>query len=141
GSAIVLQADEFTRDAARIAEIERLQDLWNGLSKVEGLQFNIPVYLGDYNATAAGFPISVFAPGTYVQGNIPITFRNASEMSIFPVPIENGRQMVGLLDTARSASANVTLRDLAPSKVKAGAIEGRISEVIISNRAGTEIGR
>lgn len=141
GSAIVLQADEFTRDAAKSAEIERLRAVWESFSKADALQFNIPVYLGNYNASAAGFPLSVFAPGTYVQGDIPITFRNASEMSTFPVSIENGRQVIGLLDTARSAIANVTLKDLAPSKVKAGTIEGRISEVILSNRAGTEIGR
>jgi hypothetical protein len=140
-SALVLQADEFTRQAVKTTEIERLQALWDNFNTTDALQFNIKVNLGEYNAAAAGFPVSVFAPGTYVQGEIPITFSNSSEMSIFPVPLGQGSQTLGLLDAARSAVANVTLRDLAPSQLTAGAIEGRVSEVVISNRAGTEIGR
>lgn len=140
-SQLVREATEFTRATVLQTEINRLQELWSGLSDVDALQFNVTVYFGEYNGSAMGFPISLFAPGTYIQGAVPVTFSNASEMSIYPVSADQGPATLDLLDNSRTAIAKVTLRSLRASPTRSGAIEGQISEVVFANRAGTEIGR
>jgi len=140
-SQLVREATEFTRATVVQTEINRLQELWSDLSNVDALQFNVTVYFGEYNGSARGFPISLFAPGTYIQGAVPVTFSNASEMAIYPVSPDRGPATLDLLDNSRTAIAKVTLQNLKASPTQSGAIEGQISDVVFANRAGTEIGR
>ncbi|MEP4929488.1 MAG: hypothetical protein ABJT31_17075 [Hyphomicrobiales bacterium] len=133
------EATEFTRATELQTEINRLQKLWSDLSDVDALQFNVTVYFGEYNGSAMGFPISLFAPGTYIQGAVPVTFSNASEMSIYPVSPDQGPATLDLLDNSRTAIAKVTLQKLRASPTRSGAIEGQVSDVVFANHSGTEM--
>jgi hypothetical protein len=121
--------------------MERLQDLWDHLDEDVSLQFNLRTNVGEYDSAAGGFPVPLFFPGTSIRGSVPIEFSNAAAVRIFPVPVENGQDTLAKFDVSRSATITVTLDTLGASPLRSNTIEGRVSEVILTNRAGTEIGR
>ncbi|MBM2578174.1 hypothetical protein JQC91_17845 [Jannaschia sp. Os4] len=141
-SPTVRSADEFDRADAVAAEVARLNELWSDFDEETAIQINLRGRLGEYDAGAGGFPLDVFAPGTFVGGSTPITYRNASDARIFPVPSDQGRDVVAQTDAGlRGVTVSVTLDRLAPSVVRAGAIEGRIAEVVVTGAVGDELGR
>lgn len=141
-SPAVRAADEFDRADAVTAELARLNELWSSFDEETTIKINLRGRLGEYDAGAGGFPLDVFAPGTFVGGATPITYTNASAARIFPVPVEEARDMIGrTIAGARGVTVSVTLARLAPSVVRADALEGRIAEVVVTGAAGDELGR
>ena len=140
-SGAVGRADEFDRAAVLAGEIARLSRVWSDLREDAAVQIDVSTRLGKYGADAGGFPIVSFDPGTFVNGEVPITFRNASAARIFAVPMENGRETLARTDFARSVIATVTLEDLAASEMRSNTPDGRIAEVVVRNRGGDELGR
>jgi hypothetical protein len=132
-------ADEFTRHEVAKTEAKRLQERWSDLDDVNSIQFNISGGIGQYDGAAGGFPVRLFEPGSYIAGSVPIHFSNASEVRIFPVPPEKGRETLEKFGVSRSATMTVTLSDLKASKARSGALEGRVSEVVFKKTDGTTI--
>jgi len=102
------QADEFTRHEVATAEENRLRAVWDDLADVTKIQFNSNGRIGEYDGAAGGFPVSLFEPGTHIQGAVPIYFSNASDVRIFPVAPEEGRETLQKFEIARSATITVT---------------------------------
>ena len=140
-SPMVRKANEFDRAEAVAAEVARLNAIWSRLGDDPSIQITLRGGLGEYDATAGGFPINVFAPGTFITGTTPITFTNASAARIFPVAVEDGRDVLRRAAGTRGVTVSVTLDRLAPSVVRPGAIEGRIAEVVVVGAGVDELGR
>ena len=141
-SPAVQRADEFDRAEVLSAEASRLNEVWSGFDDDTAIQVDLHGRLGEYDAAAGGFPLDVFAPGTFIGGATPIVYTNASAARIFPVRVEEGREMIGrTIAGARAVTVSVTLDRLAPSVVRAGALEGRVAEVVVTGAGGDELGR
>ncbi|MBO9428028.1 hypothetical protein [Sulfitobacter sp. R18_1] len=132
-------ADEFTRHEVAKTEAERLQEQWRSLEDVNSIQFNIRGGIGEYDGAAQGFPVRLFEPGSYISGGVPYYFSNASEVRIFPVPPEKGRETLEKFGIGRGAIMTITLTDLKASLTNSGALEGRVSEVVFKKNDGTKI--
>lgn len=137
----VQSADEFTRAQKIADEVSRLQGIWDSFDSETSLQFNLNVRVGEYDGTKCGFPIPLFYPGTFIQGSTPVVFRNAPDAVIFPATPADRPDILAKLGVTRSAQITVTLDNLSPSALRSNAIEGLISEVVLRNGTGTEVGR
>ena len=138
----VQRADEFDRAEALAAEVSRLNRVWSEFDGETAIQIDLRGRLGEYDPAAGGFPLDVFAPGAYVGGLTPVFYTNASAARIFPVSVEEGREMIGrTVAGARGVTVSIVLDRLAPSVVRAGALEGRVAEVIVTGAGADELGR
>ena len=60
-------ADEFSRDAVQAEQVARLEARHSRIGPETEVLIRASVRLGDYDAARGGFPVSLFAPGTYLR--------------------------------------------------------------------------
>lgn len=133
-----LEADEFSRDQVLrdiVAEMEAQRQQIDPATAVVTLPMQ--ARLGDYSGDLGGFPVSIFAPETYlpIAGGTQLRFRNAREMAFYPVQLEAAKELrarIGLDDVI----AELTLEDIRPSKTRRDAYDAHVARVDYSTRQG-----
>lgn len=133
-----LDADEFSRDqvlADIIAEMKAQRQQIDPATAIVILPMQ--ARLGDYISDLGGFPVSLFAPDTYVPiaGGKQLRFRNAREMAFYPVELEAAKDLrarIGL----DAVIAEMTLKDIRPSNTRRGAYDAHVAQVAYSTRQG-----
>ncbi|WP_292059952.1 MULTISPECIES: hypothetical protein [unclassified Martelella] len=84
-------ADEFSRDAVLAEQVARLEARHSRVGPETEVLIRASVRLGDYDAARGGFPVSLFAPGTYLRVGGGLRFSNGSDYAILPATPEEGR--------------------------------------------------
>ena len=132
------RADEFTRDQVLADIVADLRAQRQGIDPATAVvMLPMQARLGDYSTSAGGFPVSLFAAGTYLPlgGGKQLHFRNASGLAIYPAALEEARalrQRLGLEDVI----AELTLTDIRPSVTRAGAYDAHVAQVAYATRGG-----
>jgi len=132
------RADEFTRDQVLADIVADLRAQRQGIDPATAVvMLPMQARLGDYSTSAGGFPVSLFAAGTYLPlgGGKQLHFRNASGLVIYPAALEDAkalRQRLGLEDVI----AELTLTDIRPSVTRAGAYDAHVAQVAYATRGG-----
>ena len=96
-------ADEFARDAVLAEQVARLEARHSRVGPETEVLIRASVRLGDYDAVRGGFPVSLFAPGTYLRVGGGLRFSNGSDYAILPATPEEGRE---IRERERSSSLN-----------------------------------
>nr|WP_172684930.1 hypothetical protein [Paracoccus marcusii] len=93
--------------------------------------------LGDYSSELGGFPVSLFAPDTYlpIAGGRQLHFRNAREMALYPVELEAAKRLRARIG-ANDVIAELTLEDIRPSNTRSGAYDGHVTRATYFTRQG-----
>ena len=133
-----VDADEFSRDqvlADIVAEMQARRQQIDPATAIVTLPMQ--ARLGDYSSDLGGFPVSLFAPDTYlpIAGGRQLHFRNAREMALYPLELEAAkglRARIGLNDVI----AELTLEDIRPSNTRRGAYDAHVARVAYSTRQG-----
>lgn len=133
-----MDADEFRRDevlADIVAEMQARRQQIDPATAIVTLPMQ--ARLGDYSSDLGGFPVSLFAPDTYlpIAGGRQLHFRNARELALYPVELEAAKDLrarIGLDD----AIAELTLEDIRPSNTRRGAYDAHVARVAYSTREG-----
>ena len=133
-----MDADEFSRDQVLADTVAEMQARRRQIDPATAI-VTLPMQarLGDYSSDLGGFPVSLFAPDTYlpIAGGRQLHFRNARELALYPVELEAAkglRARIGLSDVI----AELTLEDIRPSNTRRGAYDAHVARVAYSTRQG-----
>jgi hypothetical protein len=88
------EADEFSRAEVLAKEIKRLEAEQETVAPDTQVLLRVNIGLGDYDAARGGFPVSLFAPGVYldVRGG-GMQFTNGSDYAVLPMMPEQGKAL------------------------------------------------
>ncbi len=86
-------ADEFSREAVLAEQVALLEAGQMRVGPETEVMMRVSVRLGDYDAERGGFPVSLFAPGVYLQVGGGLRFFNGSEYAILPATPDEGHEI------------------------------------------------
>ncbi len=88
------EADEFSRAEVLAKEVARLEAEQETIAPDTQVLLRVGISLGDYDAARGGFPVSLFAPGIYldIRGG-GMQFINGSDYAVLPMTLEQGKAL------------------------------------------------
>lgn len=133
--------DEFTRDSVLADIVGEMQAQRQEIDPATAV-VTLPMRarLGDYDSAAEGFPVSVFAPGTYlpIGGGRQLHFRNGSELAIYPAVLEEAKALRARLGLDE-VIAHLTLTDIRASTTRRDAYDAHVTQVAYATRDGATL--